>query len=107
MTTVERIDWLCRKLIIHSIIYYDYNTNIISDKEYDKCAKELEFLLNENNSIVSECYYHECLKDYSSATGFDLKYKLTEEHKKYLEHLAGWVLKLHGGEISNVEGGRK
>lgn len=92
LSIIDQLDWLCRKIIIHSIIYYDYNTNIISDPDYDELARQLERLVNENRDKISTCYYHECLKDYTAATGFDLKDRLTDEHRKYLEHLAGMFL---------------
>lgn len=92
LSITDRLDWLCRKIIIHSIIYYDYNTNIISDPDYDKLARQLERLVNENRDKISNCYYYECLKDYTAATGFDLKDRLEDEHRKYLEHLAGMFL---------------
>lgn len=92
LSITDQLDWLCRKIIIHSIIYYDYNTNIISDPDYDKLARQLEQLVNENMDKISNCYYSECLKDYTAATGFDLKDRLEDEHRKYLEHLAGMFL---------------
>lgn len=33
MKIEDQLDWLCRKIIVHSIIYYDLNENIVSDKE--------------------------------------------------------------------------
>lgn len=100
MSIIEKIDSLCRQVILHSIIYYDYDSNVISDKRYDKIAIELESLVNKNKDLIKECFYYECLKDYTSATGFDLKYKLTEEHKAYLEKVASWVLFLYNAENS-------
>ena len=92
LSMTDQLDWLCRKIIIHSIIYYDYNTNIISDPDYDKLARQLEWLVNENKDKISKCCYYECLKDYTAATGFDLKDRLEDEHMKYLERLAGMFL---------------
>lgn len=92
LSITDQMDFLCRKIIINSIIYYDLNENIISDKDYDEEMKLLEKIINNNRDKIKDCYYYECLKDFSSATGFDLKYKLTDEHKKYLEHLAQIVL---------------
>lgn len=92
LSITDQLDWLCRKIIIHSIIYYDYDTNIISDPDYDKLARKLERLVNENRDKINKCYYYECLKDYTAATGFDLKDRLTDEHRKYLEHLAGMFM---------------
>lgn len=106
LSIIDQLDWLCRKIIIHSIIYYDYDTNIISDPDYDKLARQLERLVNENRDKISKCYYYECLKDYAAATGFDLKDRLDDEHRKYLEHLSGMFLEQH--KLSAVKNeGRK
>lgn len=106
LSITDQLDWLCRKIIIHSIIYYDYDTNIISDQDYDKLARRLEKLVNDNRDSISNCYYYECLKDYTAATGFDLKNRLEDKHIKYLEHLAGMFLEQY--KLSAVKNeGRK
>lgn len=105
LNPVETMDYLCRKLIILSIIYYDFNDNIVTDQEYDKVAKRLDTMVKMNKKRLPECYYYEILKDYTPATGFDMKYKLTEEHRKYLEHIANYVLYTYRGE--KVDAGRK
>jgi hypothetical protein len=91
----DQIDYACRQIIVHSIIYYDMNTNIITDKQYDAKMKYLGKLIKENQDILSQCYYYNCLKDFDPSTGFDLKYKLTDEHRKYLEHIAQNVINLY------------
>lgn len=102
MSPVEQMDYLCRYLIIHSIIYYDLDSNVISDQLYNKKSKELEKLVQTHRNSLEECYYKDCLIDFTSATGFDLKYKLTQEHREYLERKASWILKLHDGEMSDT-----
>lgn len=104
MTTQDTIDWLCRKIIIHSIIYYDYNENIISDTDYDKCCKQLYSLIQDNQNLIQNCYYYTILKDYSPATGFDLKYRLEDKHRKYLEHLASVILWQYKRELGGNDG---
>ena len=94
----DRIDTLARYIIVHSIIYYDYNANIISDKEYDEASKLLAFLKNTYPQIAEECYYWEVIKDFDGTTGFDLKDKLKKNHREYLEHIARNVLMTYKGE---------
>lgn len=102
MNILDKLDYLCRKIIIHSIIYYDYNENIISDSDYDKLCKQLYKLIQENQNDIQNCYYFNILKDYSPATGFDLKYKLEDEHKEYLEHLASIILWQYNSETERI-----
>lgn len=105
MNIQDKLDFLCRRIIVHSIIYYDYDENIISDNEYDKQCRELYQLIQDNQNEIQKCYYFDILKDYSPATGFDLKYKLTEEHRKYLEHIASVILYQYKGEIGVKKNG--
>lgn len=102
MNIQDELDFLCRRIIVHSIIYYDYNENIISDPVYDKQCKHLHSLIQNNQNDIQNCYYYNILKDYSPATGFDLKYKLEEKHRKYLEHLASVILWQYKRELKGV-----
>lgn len=91
----DQIDWLARYVLIHSIAYYDFNYNMITDKQYDDKMKQLEQLINDNKEIaLTQCRYRNILKDFTSASGFDLKYKLTDAHREYLEHLTQNIINL-------------
>lgn len=85
---IERIDWLCRFVLIHSILYYDYNTNIISDKVYDEYCITLAKLIKENPLDFSKCFYYNVFKNFDGTTGFDLKSKLTKDHLEFLQNVA-------------------
>lgn len=98
LNTIEQIDYICRQIIVHSIIYYDFNYNVISDKEYDNKMKILDKLIKENKDKIKECYYYKCLKDFDPSTGFDLKYKLDNKHIKYLENIAKNVIKNYNSD---------
>lgn len=104
LSTVDQISFLERFIILHSIIYYHLNSNMISDKQYDKYAKYLEKLIKLNDKEFKESQYYYAFTDYSSATGFDLYDKLNDYDKKYLTHLANNILH-KGNKI--VEKGRK
>lgn len=84
----DQIDWLARFVIIHSILYYEMNTNIISDKRYDEYSKYLAKLIKLNQDIIKKCYYYYVIHDFDGTTGFHLRSRLTEEDNKYLTHLA-------------------
>ena len=92
LSTVDQISFLERYIILHSIIYYHLNSNVISDKKYDEYAKYLEKLIKLNNKEFKESQYYYAFTDYSSATGFDLYDKLNGYDKKYLMHLATKVM---------------
>lgn len=104
LSTVDRISFLERYIILHSVIYYHLNSNVISDSQYDEYAKYLEKLIKLNDKEFKESQYYYAFTDYSSATGFDLYDKLNDYDKKYLIHLAIKVLQ-DGKKIK--EKGRK
>ncbi len=90
MTIQERIDVIARKCIVHSIIYYEMNKNIIPDFVYDNMMKKLAKLIDTND--ISECDYCEVLKRFDSATGFNLPNDVKEfngpDHLSYLRTIA-------------------
>ena len=99
----EQIDYLARQVIIASIQYYDLNTNVIEDREYDILAKKLQLMIEKYPNETQNSYYSAVLKDYTAATGFDLPSKLTKEDREYLTKLALFIIK----QQSKSEKGRK
>lgn len=78
----ERIDFLQRYIIVHSYIYYECDDNFISDAMYDKKAKELVKLKQENPDIwKSSEYYSQFGDDYNGSTGFTLFHTLDERQQ--------------------------
>lgn len=91
--TVEaQIDFYCRRILVHSIIYYQMDSNVITDGKYDAMSKLLVRLLQGNRDKLENCYYGEVFKDFDGNTGFDLYDKLTPEHQQYLTLIASHVL---------------
>lgn len=63
-----------RQILLHSIVYYNYNENIIPDATYDVWARELA-MLQRNHPHISElvAYHVEAFRDFThSVTGFNL-----------------------------------
>lgn len=100
LTNLERCSFLQRKIIINSIIYYELNDNVISDKQFDKMCKNLlrgiQFTKNYQRSDYFYVFY-----DFDGSTGFHLYHRLEEDDKEYLMHLAQHVLRLAKGKIEN------
>lgn len=88
----ERIEYLRKKLLVHSIIYYRLNESLIPDKKWTEWALELEQLTKEypQNAFLAEGF-----KDFDHSTGYNLPLEtpwavekamdLVEYHKKH-----GW-----------------
>lgn len=101
----DQIDWLARFVIIHSIIYYEMDRNIISNKMYDEYSKHLATLITLNQDIFKKCYYYYVIYDFDGSTGFDLRSRLTKEDNEYLTHLSNYIL--HNGTKIKEKGRKK
>lgn len=69
----EEIKRLRKVILVHSVIYYRLNTNIISDIQFDKFAKRLQKLQNQYPLLskgVNEFYKE--FKDWDGCSGFNL-----------------------------------
>lgn len=90
------INYLQRRIIVASILYYQMDWSPISDKTYEEFNKQLVNLLKEIPDI-KETEYGYCMYDYDGSTGFDLYSRLNEHDKEYLTHIAQLIFKLNGG----------
>lgn len=61
-----------RQVLIHSVIYYKMDTNLISDATWSKWALELEELQNKYPDIADELPYAEVFRDFDHSTGSNL-----------------------------------
>ena len=81
------------QVLVHSYLYYQRNTNLISDKQFDEIAKELVVLQEKYPDTASKVSYADAFKGFDGTTGFDLPYKDLRirgiaEHLIYInEHL--------------------
>ena len=89
-----KCNYLQRYIIIHSIIYYELNNSVISDKQFDDVSKQLIKLSKQTNNY-SETEYYYVFKNFTGETGFYLYDNLRKEDKKYLLHIAKYVLKIY------------
>ena len=78
-----RINFLQRKIILNSIIYYELDENLISDREYDELCKQLVELHREYGDI-SDTEYGYAYYDFDGSTGFDLYHRLNEKDRRRL-----------------------
>ena len=82
-----KINFLQRKILLNSILYYEYNKNKISDHFYDELCEQLVKLQEEysmNNDILDTMYGY-VYYDFDGSTGYHLYNRLTNEDKKILD----------------------
>lgn len=86
-TLKDKVEFLQRKVILNSIIYYYLDNNLMSDLEYDILSRHLVELQNIYGD-VSDTQYGYVMKDFDGNTGFDLYERLNDSDKQYLRNLA-------------------
>lgn len=87
LSNLERCSVIQRKILIHSILYYELNKTILTDAEFDKMCRKLlkgkEYTKNYHKTDYFYVFY-----DFDGSTGFDLYHRLEDDDKEYLMHLA-------------------
>lgn len=61
-----------RQILVHSVIYYKYNENLVNDAQWADWGIELEQLQHDYPTIASECVYAEDFKHFDHSSGYDL-----------------------------------
>lgn len=97
LTNLERCSVLQRKIILHSILYYELNVSILTDQQFDKiCRKLLKGIQYTKDYKKSDYFY--VFYDFDGTTGFQLYHRLEKDDKEYLMHLAKHIYKLYQKE---------
>lgn len=72
MTPIERVRQLRSQMLIHSHIYYRWDSCLISDLEFDRRAKELAAL--QQQLFMPIDWYDDAFADWDGSTGYHLPY---------------------------------
>ena len=93
LSNQEYINFLQRGIIVHSYLYYELDSSIISDKEFDKKSRELVTLKNTYPDLweASE-YYYIFGDEYTGATGFHLYHGLAKPQQEKIRVIADILL---------------
>lgn len=63
------------QLLVHSCLYYEMDTNLVSDRQWDIWAKELVQLQAQYPEISVNVIWYDAFKDWDASTGFNLPLK--------------------------------
>lgn len=86
---IARMNFLQRKIILNSIMYYMYNTSCLSDHYYDSLCKQLVKMQEEYGpDFVEDSRYGYVFNDFDGSTGFHLYSRLNEEDKTMLRNIS-------------------
>ena len=86
VTDVSLLSTYQRHILVHSHIYYNLNSSVISDKDFDKLCVQVLKLMKDNPNNTSE--YSDAFEGFDSTTGFDLFDKLTDVQKEKVDRIA-------------------
>ena|SRR5690554_2398356 len=89
---VEIIKRRRNQLVIHSLIYYEFNANIIDDYTYDAWSKELAELQAKYPSESAAAPLSEMFADFDGSTGYQLVGRATEHQRARAESLLRYHL---------------
>lgn len=94
-STKTRIEYIQRRIIVFSIMYYELSESPLDDKQYDSIAYQLvEYMNTTPKKILEQTYYWYVFYDFDGSTGFYLPYRLNKKDKEYLTNLAGNIKRL-------------
>ena len=74
-TIKEKIQQRRLQILVHSCIYYEFNTNIITDTQWNNWAKELVDLQRQYPEESLSVIWNDVFKDFNGSTGMDLPVK--------------------------------
>lgn len=83
-----------RQLLVHSVIYYRFNENLISDRQWTEWALELEELQKKYPKEAAEVEWAEAFKDFTHSTGYNLPLE-----DPWANRQARWLFKIAGHYI--------
>ena len=69
---IQRIEYLRKKLLVHSIIYYRLNESIIPDTKWAEWALELENLVRDHPEEDQNSFLAKEFQDFDHSTGYNL-----------------------------------
>lgn len=67
---MEMINRRRRQIIVHSVLYYTFNTNLIDDHTFDTWCRELVHLQETYPDLAKRVEFHEDFKDFRGETGY-------------------------------------
>lgn len=63
------------QILVHSLIYYELDTNLVSDNQWAEWAKELVKLQEQYPEISDKVIFADAFREFDGSTGFDLPYR--------------------------------
>lgn len=89
-----KMEYLQRRIIIYSIMYYELSESCVTDKFFDGISKQLVNLMKHStNEQCEKTHYWYAMHDFDGTTGFDIPDRLNKEDRMYLTTIAKYICK--------------
>ena len=100
-SNIAKISYMQRRIIVWSILYYEFDNSCVSDYEYDSVSRQLvEFQKKVSKEEFEKSTYYYAMHDFNGSTGFNIPPRLTKKDREYLTCIASIIhdqLKLEKG----------
>ena len=84
-----KVSYLQRRIIVHSILYYEMDSSVISDKQFDVLCQQLVQMQKEVDfAEFRKSTYYYAMHDFDGSTGFNIYGRLIKYDKEYLSKIA-------------------
>ena len=100
-TNKEKIELLQRWIIVHSILYYEMDFNLVEDSVFDNNCRILLKAMNKYPKSFNESYYYKTFKTFDGNTGFDLPDRLKRFDEQHYQYLLKIAINLKGQNTKN------
>lgn len=92
---VEKVSYLQRRVLVYSMAYYNQDTNIVSDMEYDGVSRQLaKMQANLSPKEFQRTRYGYAFEGFDGSTAFDIPSKLSVEDYEYLYRITMHVINM-------------
>lgn len=88
---IDKINMLQRWILVHSYIYYELNSSVVSDHMYDNNCNLLVQMKKDYPKAFKKSRYFPAFSQFDGSTGFDLISKLPKKEKDIIERDAMYV----------------
>lgn len=69
---LNKINLLERWIVIHSILYYKKNVNVVPDEVYDRNMAMLDFMSKNFSRFFKESRFYKTFENFDPSTGYDI-----------------------------------
>ena len=94
LSTTTKIQMIEQWVLVHSFLYYEADSPIITDQQFDHNSRQLAEALRKYPKSASQTRYSYCFEGYDGSTGHHLFGLLKNKDKRYIMDTAYSLLNM-------------